>query len=498
MKLRVRNYETRETLKIQVPSPSSFFQLQGTLSLTLPAPHPSPSSLRFSLNAKDLLQAPSPDATLQSLGVAPGDLIYFSLNPSAFSLSPPIQDPMVEESNQLQPESSTNQDTQVLQSSTNQDTQVLQSSQLQEPMSKEPQFSLEAEEIEEAESMDIDALAVSERWSEPYFLRKVLKEGLGDDRNMHNLMAIAVHAVLLESGFVGFDPVSKLQIDRFHLPDEWPSPVPICYSLPELLRHGSNLTDYVVLKFQTLGHFFQGYGCLVGGGSGLHRLSLDEHRFAPTLDLVWSNCDVNDTRNRDGTFKSYSENVVFEFWKIVKDRLGLPLLIDLCDRTGLALPACLMRLPIELKLRIVESLPGADIARMECVCKEMRNLASNNDLWMRKCEEEFPNWKGTSAKMIHWKSVYQRCWENRKKRKIVCRRWRGPSRFFDPVPFPVPHLPYGLPPFTIGGDYDLLPGHVGDPSANVRHVRLVPGPIPRHQLVAGRLRCNFGERQNDA
>ncbi|OMO93532.1 F-box protein SKIP22-like protein [Corchorus capsularis] len=115
-------------------------------------------------------------------------------------------------------------------------------------MSKGSQFSQEAEEIEETESI--------ERWSEPYFLRKVLKEGLGDDRNMHNLMAMAVHAVLLDAGFVGFDPVSKLQID--HMPDKWPSsPVPIYYSLPELSRHddkfGSNMTDYVVIKFQTLG-----------------------------------------------------------------------------------------------------------------------------------------------------------------------------------------------------------------------------------------------------
>ncbi|OMO63414.1 hypothetical protein COLO4_32483 [Corchorus olitorius] len=264
---------------------------------------------------------------------------------------------MIEESNQVQPESSTNQETRFMSQAPIKRPRFM--SQLQEPMSKEPQFSKKAEEIEETESMDIDALAVIERWSEPYFIRKVLKEGLGDDRNMHNLIAIAVHAVLLESGFVGFDPVSKLQIYRF--PDDWHSSVPICYSLPELLRHdnkfGSNLTDYVVIKFQTVGKFVQVYGSLVNEGSGLHRLSLDEHRFAPTLELVWANCDEND---------------------------------NLCDRTGLTLPACLMRLPIELKLKIVESLRGVHIARMECVCKEMRNLmgnlASDNDLWKRKLE----------------------------------------------------------------------------------------------------------------
>ncbi|KAK8512958.1 hypothetical protein V6N13_090297 [Hibiscus sabdariffa] len=70
---------------------------------------------------------------------------------------------------------------------------------------------------------------------------------------------------------------------------------------------------------------------------------------------------------KDGSFNSYPENEVFEFWKIVKDRL-----IDLCYKTGLPLPACLIRLRTELKLKILELLPGVDIARMECVCSEMR------------------------------------------------------------------------------------------------------------------------------
>ncbi|OMO73831.1 hypothetical protein CCACVL1_17117 [Corchorus capsularis] len=334
---------------------------------------------------------------------------------------------MIEESNQVQPESSTNQET-----------PVHELSQLQEPMSKEPQFSKKAEEIEETESMDIDALAVIERWSKPYFLRKVLKEGLGDDRNMHNLIAIAVHAVLLESGFVGFDPVSKLQIYRF--PDEWHSPVTIYYSLPELLRHdnkfGSNLTDYLVIEFRTLGKFVHVYGSL---GSGLHILSLDEHRFAPTLDLVWANCDENDIGNKS----LYSEDVLSEFWKIVKDGIALPLLIDLCDRTGLTLPACFDAPTIELKIKIAESSIGVDIARMECVCKEIRNLASNNDLWERKCEVEFPNYLNIAKS--HWKSVYQRCWtwENKEPK---FRSFRGG------IPhFPIMNYPPFLPRISGGG-----------------------------------------------
>ena len=117
---------------------------------------------------------------------------------------------------------------QIPESSVNQETPVQELPQFQEPMSKEPEV---FQETEGTESKDIDAFAISKRFSELYFLRKVLREELGDDGRNHMLLAIAVHAVLLDSGFVGFDPVSEQQIDRFHLPDEWPCPVSICYSL---------------------------------------------------------------------------------------------------------------------------------------------------------------------------------------------------------------------------------------------------------------------------
>ncbi|KAL4310969.1 hypothetical protein GQ457_01G000130 [Hibiscus cannabinus] len=62
---------------------------------------------------------------------------------------------------------------------------------------------------------------------------------------------------------------------------------------------------------------------------------------------------------------------------------------DLCYKTGLPLPACLIR------LKILELLPGVDIARMECVCSEMRYLASNNDLWKQKFAQEFGRYVGS-------------------------------------------------------------------------------------------------------
>ncbi|KAK8698835.1 hypothetical protein V6N13_114941 [Hibiscus sabdariffa] len=263
--------------------------------------------------------------------------------------------------------------------------------------------------------MDIDDFALSARLSEPYFLREVLGEELGDNSSIHKLLTIAVHAVLLESGFVGIDSVSGMQTDRFHLPDELASPFSLCYSLPELLRadyinsFGSSLTDYAVLKFLTLGQFLQVYGSLVKG-TVLYKLSLDERRFSPALNLVWANCD-----KKDGSLISYTEKEVFEFWKIVKDGLALPLLIDLCSESGLALPACLIRLPAELKLKILESLPGSDVARIECVCSEMRYLACNNELWKQKFAEEFGDTSG-AAGMGNWKKMFHSSRANRKKR----------------------------------------------------------------------------------
>ena len=220
----------------------------------------------------------------------------------------------------------------------------------------------------------------------------------------------------------------------------------LLFSLPGLLRgddsSGSNLTHYVVLKFQSLGHLFQVYGCLVKEVSVIYKLSLDEYRFVPILDLVWANCDKNESTNTNkaGSFSSHPKNEVIEFWKIVKDGLALPLLIDLSYRTGLSLPACLIVLPAELKRKILESLPGVDIARMDCVCSEMRYLASNNDLWKQKFEEEFENRSWSISIPGYWKKMFLSYWVRRKKRNqaiTVRQGFPAPVVYRAPYFFPI-------------------------------------------------------------
>ncbi|KAF9606254.1 hypothetical protein IFM89_024075 [Coptis chinensis] len=160
------------------------------------------------------------------------------------------------------------------------------------------------------------------------FLKNVFKDIVGNG-NGHNavkgrtLLIIAIHAVLLEFGFVCVDRLSqrkidtqpkkkKRKIDKFHLPEG--------------------------------------------------RMPRSRHWRYTVLDLIGVGSEVLET---------VELSKVLEFWRIVKDKLALPLLIDLCEKTGLIPPPCFMRLPAELKLKILEFLPSAnDFGMVGCVSSE--------------------------------------------------------------------------------------------------------------------------------
>ncbi|KAG6745625.1 hypothetical protein POTOM_050123 [Populus tomentosa] len=166
---------------------------------------------------------------------------------------------------------------------------------------------LETQELTSVEAMDIDtgtADVGGKRFSEPYFMRKLLRKEI-------------------ESGFGGINSISGTQVDGFRLPEEQAS------------------------------------------------------------------------KNLDG--------------------LVLPLLIDICKKVGLFLPPCLMRLPTELKVKILESLAATDIAKMESVSSEMQCLSSNNDPWQQKFVE-FGDGTGALG-TVNWKEQFTSYWENKKKRK---------------------------------------------------------------------------------
>ncbi|XP_021676835.2 F-box protein SKIP22-like [Hevea brasiliensis] len=504
MKLRLRSLQTKETVKVEVPNECTLQQLKETLSHALCS---SSSSFCFSLNRKEGLSSSSLQDSLQSLGITSGDLIYFSHNPDVFSRSPQmvgsgsgqsLQEEGRAQHGNLQAQSMNFKESSTFgpnltgkQETPDQDLSVKETKFLGASASIEKTLildlpvegqsdagdevieeqrslisntqmgeTLETEELSSEEGMDIDngSLDVDfKRISEPCFLKRVLREELGDDISDNKLLFIAIHAVFLESGFVGFDSVSGLRVDLFHLLEEQSSmsfTTSVSYTLPELLLDDT-VTESVILRFQTLGHFVNVYGSLAKNQC-LYRSCLNKSRFVPSIGCLLVNCDKGDRMNEnDGSSRYYPENEVFELWKIVKDQLALPLLIDLCEKTGLGLPPCLVRLPADLKLRILESLPGVDIARMACVSKEMRYMSSNNDLWKKKFTEEFGTGAGSQGK-TNWKARFASSWELKKKRKRQHLFRRIPLPFYivsEPGPDPF-HGPLPM----VGGDYDRLPG----------------------------------------
>ncbi|XP_059448354.1 LOW QUALITY PROTEIN: F-box protein SKIP22-like [Corylus avellana] len=242
-------------------------------------------------------------------------------------------------------------------------------------------------QISGAETMAVDdgSVSMGKKFSERRFLRRVLGD-YGSDP-VRKLLTIAVHAVLLESGLIGFDSVSGMRVNQLHLANGWPSnsrSVSLWYTLPELLGNGycnsGNVVELesVVSKFQSLGHLVIIHGCLAKGGSGLYRVCLNGNGFVPAINLANSD---EETR--------YPESEILEFWKMVKDGLVLPLLIHLCEKTGLGGPPCCMHLPPELKLKIFESLPSSDLVKVGYVCSALRDLSSDNELWRQKFIDEF-------------------------------------------------------------------------------------------------------------
>ncbi|KAI3850362.1 hypothetical protein MKX03_002396, partial [Papaver bracteatum] len=58
------------------------------------------------------------------------------------------------------------------------------------------------------------------------------------------------------------------------------------------------------------------------------------------------------TSDHDSDYKILEhEGKISEFWKMIKDKVALPLLIDLCEKAGLPSPPCFNVLPRELKLK---------------------------------------------------------------------------------------------------------------------------------------------------
>lgn len=307
-------------------------------------------------------------------------------------------------------------------------------------------------------------------------LKRVMHAELGEARGDLGLVVVAVHAVFLEAGFV--IPGAG---DGSHLPAGWGK---IPYTVADLRdQDGAKI---VTLRFSVAKNYITVYGFVRGGDGPGVRLCLDAVQVAPVV-VSAEKPEMSEKEEKD----------LFRLWKMVRDGLALPLLIDICEANELPLPPCFTRLPTEIKMRIFELLPGADIARAACAGTELRYISSDNDLWERKFQEEFGLLDGSKVEGRNWKEKFAKSWlkmvdSNKRIRRdgVAVHGMRG--RFVPgPQRFPLPGI--------IGGDYDLFPsfGGVGPLGPRLGFPHL-PGSGIGFPHLPGRRnfspQCNLGER----
>ncbi|XP_059446339.1 F-box protein SKIP22-like [Corylus avellana] len=111
----------------------------------------------------------------------------------------------------------------------------------------------------------------------------------------------------------------------------------------------------------------------------------------------------------DGSVSMVKKFFERHFPRVLGDYGGL---VGLCEKTGLGPPPCFMRLPAELQRKILESLHGVDLAKVGCVCSELRDLSSDNELWKQKFIEEFGGGAAAASEIVEWKAKFASFWKN--------------------------------------------------------------------------------------
>jgi F-box protein 7 len=405
MKLRLRSIDggAAETHRLDVPPTATLADVGALLAAKLSAACPVPAeSVRFSLNRRDEL-VPAP--ALPDHGIASGDLLYFTLSPLG---APPAPAP-APRPNPSSPAAPVD----------------LGSSSQTRAAEASPTV---ATAPDQADVVMVEAVHTTDTnlWSSLVLtdLKREMENLAAAEGTVVARLVASLHAALLDAGFCTSNPTGPC----LPLPplSGASAPLIIKYTIPTVPEVEA------VLTFSVMGNFVMVYGCV---SSEMCRLCLELPKLEPLLYL-------------DGDQLSQAqERGVLQLWRLLKDEMCLPLMVSLCQLNGLRLPPCLMALPAELKTRILEFVPGVDLARVECTCKEMRVLAADGNLWNKLVKlGHGEGSRGTKSA----KARFAETWLANK------RRLKRPSPTFWNYGWGNPPLgPHRFP--VIGGDSDRLP-----------------------------------------
>lgn len=276
----------------------------------------------------------------------------------------------------------------------------------------------------------------------PAILQRILNAEHGSVRRPSDFLLLAVHAVMLETGFVVTNDV-----DEGHtLPGGWSNGgvANISYTLRDMPNGTNGVVGSVVLKSLTLGGNVIIYGTITGSGLPPRKLS-----------MLTTKHIIGNAISHDDPISSYSD--VFELWKCAKDELSLPLLTAICEMAGLPAPSSLLVIPTELKMKILECLPAVDLVKAGCSCSEIRHLSANDELWKKLFHHDFgiPSAAQQLPSFRGWKSAYAVRFLDKK--IVQERRPRVERRPYihGPGPYYGIGSRYRFP--IVGGDYDIYP-----------------------------------------
>lgn len=145
----------------------------------------------------------------------------------------------------------------------------------------------------------------------PDLLQRVLLIEYEKVKERQAVLVLAIHAVMLETGFVLQHPMGAVgPSDRCGLPADWSGKgglVNLTYTLPEIIRaasagsHSSPVGD-ALLRCQVIGNALVVYGVVTGGQGGeIYRLSLPVSQYLHKDFVVEENGNAGDALKVRGT-----------------------------------------------------------------------------------------------------------------------------------------------------------------------------------------------------
>ncbi|GAX78524.1 hypothetical protein CEUSTIGMA_g5964.t1 [Chlamydomonas eustigma] len=314
-------------------------------------------------------------------------------------------------------------------------------------------------------------------------------KGLMHQLNPHNLILLALHAAMLETGFLtlGNEDLVQSQGTGSSGTSHTSSHTSHTYYWP--FEQNTSLLPSARILTHSIGPFLSIHATLLSTQQPTPLIRTSSRATIQTIHLnttqyVSIGPRVDPAKNyhvQSETLASIQDAALSqpscfkalpELWRKLKDGVALWLLSRTFQEAGLPSPVSLLVLPLEVKDKILGLLKARDLAATSAVCGELRSLSRSEIFWQALYAEEFscvPRGEADSdvSRYGGWAAAFAARWRQRQERSKVDSsnnhlRPRMPSSGVFRSPYgggyPSPPPPGYLPgSFIIGGDYDRFP-----------------------------------------